>query len=60
MTQLEILNLAYTAQVNIWAKEDEHAKALIENEFANARAEKAWNKLKELERMIREEEEKGE
>ena len=55
MTDLRILHLAYMTAVNNWAKECEHATA---DPYSKARERRAWNELKEIEALIKEEESK--
>lgn len=58
MTDLRILHLAYVTAVNNWAKECEHATADPNNSYSKARERRAWNELKEIEVLIKEEESK--
>lgn len=59
MTQLEILNLAYSAQLDRWARADEFRNNHPHSELARKRVEKEVARLKELEQMIFEEENRG-
>lgn len=45
MTELEIMNLAYHAQLERWGKEKEISEKLPDNEIARNRERNAWNKL---------------
>lgn len=56
MTQLEILNLAYIAQSDIWAKRNDFLRNNPSNEIAKVREETAWKKLQKIQEMVVEEE----
>lgn len=58
MTQRKILNLAYLAALDIWAKENEIAKNLPRNEFSLARAEKAYEDVEYIGKLLYKEEHK--
>ena len=58
MTQRKILDLAYLKALDIWARENEIAKNLPGNEFALARAEKAYEDVEYIGRLLYEEEHK--
>lgn len=52
MTQERILELAYDAQLAIWAKEKEHLDNLPDNPFTQAREQRAWNELQIIRAMM--------
>ena len=56
MTKLEILNLAYLAQSEIWAKRMDELKANPSNELTKTREQIAWKKLEQIRDMAVEEE----
>ena len=53
MTQERILQLAYNAQLEIWAKEKDILDKLPDNKISKYREQKAWNDLKEIEKMMK-------
>lgn len=59
MERLEILELAYTAQLARWAKAKDILDAVPGNRTAQETERKAWNKLDEIHTLIVEEEERG-
>lgn len=54
MTELKILHLAYTAQVNIWAHEHDLLMADINNKILKAREQKEWALLQEISEKLKE------
>lgn len=58
MTQLQILNLAYNGQLEIWNKKYEFKMKHPKIKFAEEIESKEWEKLQIIEKMIIEEERK--
>lgn len=54
MTLKEVFEKAYLELVNEWVHEKEMADALPDNQFAQGRAEKAWDKINELVELAKE------
>ncbi len=55
MTNIRVLHLAYAAALNNWDREYSLAKVDPNNK---SRERRAWNELKEIEALIKEEESK--
>lgn len=52
MTELQILNLAYMAQLEIWKKEKELLKRLPDSSLAKSRERLQYSRVLELEERI--------
>lgn len=52
MTQLEIVRLARKAQLERWSIEVDYLNNNPDNKYAEARADRAWDKVKELDEML--------
>lgn len=52
MTELQILNLAYMAQLEIWKKEKELLKRLPDSSLAKSRERLQYSRVLELEEKI--------
>lgn len=52
MKQERIIELAYGSALNIWALQNKRLESNPENEIAKVKANKAWEELKEIEKMI--------
>lgn len=52
MTEQKIYELAWSQQITIWGKEKEALDRLPDNEVTKERERNAWNRLKEIEKMM--------
>lgn len=53
ISEEKILQLAWREQLNVWSREKEHYDK-TESNVAKVRAERAWEELLDIERIIKE------